>query len=537
MRSRDDSSIFPMMDILLRRPWLLLSALIIICYANSLSGPFLWDDLRTVVENPVIRGTENIPLVFQTSVFGTPMDATKFYRPLVTLSLFINYTIGGLNPLNYHITNILLHIANTLLVFAILKRLKLTETRALIVSTLFAIHPMGIEVVTFVSGRSDALASCFMLLCIFAFLKSSKNWKWLMLSAASFLCALLSKESAVITPAILLLIVLLFEQQRSKPKIITAISCILLAVCYTTLRITAATGAIHGALSLIAESTLWERILTLPAILFTYARILLWPWPLHMEYHFVTQSILAPSVLFFIAFLMLGTAYYILRRSEEAKKLRSYYLFWLAWIALTLAPVLHIPLAQTSTVREHWLYLPSIGAFVLLTGLPVWKKLSQKSLMIMLTVIILILGGTTIDRNLDWLDPVRLYEHDLQYEPQSFLMWNNLGTEYYQKGRRAEAKHAFEMAITQSPNESYGIAYNNYGVILDDEAQTERAMDFYRKSIELSDYELGYSNLAKSYISQGKPSEAKLVVEKGLEANPYSTRLQQLYVQLSNNPQ
>lgn len=127
---------------------------------------------------------------------------------------------------------------------------------------------------------------------------------------------------------------------------------------------------------------------------------------------------------------------------------------------------------------------------------------------------------TSVLRNRDWSDPLRLYEHDVALEPRSFLLHNNLGVAYFRQGRQDEAKTEFLRAIRESPGGAYDVAYNNVGVIYENEGRLDAAESAFRQSIRLNGYELAYTNLARIYLRQGRMSDARSVAEEGARRYP-----------------
>lgn len=510
-------------DYLFRQKWIapvLLVLLIVAAHANGTTGPFLWDDLEIVVNNPIIRSWDNISSIFTASVFGNVAGGNEFYRPLVTLSFLLNYQFAELAPFTYHLVNMLLHIGSTLLLYGLLPKLQLSKAQALFVSAVFAVHPIGIEVVTFVSGRSDAVASFFMLLAIFAYVQP-KQW-WLVVCGASLGAALLSKESAVTIPPLLLLISYFYPKQRSKAKWTTAAVLFLIAAAYALQRISGLDDG-TGSLSWIAQASITERLLTVPYALLAYLRITFWPNPLHMEYHTVVTSLTHWSIwlsvsIFAIVLAVIRLPILGFRMTNTELRIPT---FWLLWFFIGLAPVLNIIAPQTSTVREHWLYIPAISLYVLVAKLSFWKKADADNLCIAAISVITALGLLTYERNRDWLNPLQLYTNDVQLEPRSFTLWNNAGTQYFAAGNMAAAEQAFTKAITESPGEQYAVAHNNLGVIAQNKGEYQRALQLYLRSIELTQYQLGYANAIELLTQLGQLEQAEALRKQAQQQHPF----------------
>ena len=176
--------------------WLLpLTGLTLLIYANSLSNGFVFDDVPLIQDNQQIRSLREVGAIF----------GRQGYRPVRTLTYALNYGLFGLQPFYFHLTNVLLHAANGVLVFLLLRRLLSGPRRALVGSLVFVSHPAQTAAVAYVSGRKDLLACGFIvagLLCFGAFRES--RWKWAFAaSMACFALALFSKEVAVVFPLLL----------------------------------------------------------------------------------------------------------------------------------------------------------------------------------------------------------------------------------------------------------------------------------------------------------------------------------------------
>ena len=203
--------------------WLAVGLIIIlglIAYANSFSNPFMWDDENLIVTNPYIKNIQLVKNLFTKDLaFGTQFS--NFYRPLQSLSFELDYYLWGLNPFGFHLTNLLLHIACALVIYFLFCLIfPAAKSIGLITALLFLVHPIQTEAVTYISGRADPQASLFMLLSIFFYIKHSlktrpKNRPYLLASVVCFILALLSKETALILPLLILLFELCFLRDSS----------------------------------------------------------------------------------------------------------------------------------------------------------------------------------------------------------------------------------------------------------------------------------------------------------------------------------
>src|SRR3990167_2871458 len=190
---------------------ILLIAVPIIAYTNSLQNTFVYDDVFTITDNYFIRNWGNFPAFFTDDYFKYSGEAT--FRPVVTLSYFIDYSLWHLNPAGFHLTNILLHAVNVVLVYLLVSAVSRSRTASFLTSILFALHPILTEAVNGISYREDLLTTTFFLSSILLFIQSairnpqSKIRNYLYpLSLFSYLLALCSKEVAITLPLIIFLL-------------------------------------------------------------------------------------------------------------------------------------------------------------------------------------------------------------------------------------------------------------------------------------------------------------------------------------------
>jgi len=485
-------------------------------YINSIKNPFIWDDEEIVVSNELILDFKNLPKMFKSDVFGSPIKSGGFYRPLQTFSYSIDYKIFGMNPSGFRAINITIHSLNALLVFLLLKKLKIKMLFAFAISAIFAVHPVNIESVSYISGRGDAMFLFFSLLSFILYIKGSEK-KICYLPSALFFCgAIFSKESAIVLPFVMLAhSVLVSKNKNIKTKILFPCFMILISCAYAYARFSG--GGIKGssALSIISDASIYERISTAPRIVINYIYLLVFPNNLHMEYIFLEKSVFNPYFILGTPFI-LSLSYLAILKSKSKRKA----IFFLAWFFVGLGPFYNIILPLSSSLREHWIYFSEIGFFAIVAIAleKLWRKNKKTKIALsaIFFVFITFLSVTTILRNKVWASPIKLYENDLALEPNSFLLHNNLGVEYFRAKDFVNAKKSFENSINSSPRKSYDIAHNNLGAVYEKFGDINKAIENYEKSVEYGDYELAYQNLGGAYIKKQEYEKASQILEKGL---------------------
>ena len=496
---------------------------VFLVYKNSLHNPFLWDQEITIVGNPIIKSFDNLPYVFKTDIFGDQISSISYYRPLAVISYMLDYRFCKLDPYGYHLTSIFFHAFNAFLVFLVMARLGIKRQAAFIASLIFAVHPVNSESVDYLIN-DDMLATMFSLVSFLFYIRFKEGNKLSALfSVAAYVLAILSKEWAVVVPFILLAYSFLFPPvKRSTAKHsfkpdAPLIFLLLISAAYVILRVKFIAAASRGSLSLIAYASLYERALTFPRIILTYLGLLLVPFNLHMEYHFVTKSPIDIYVLAgvpFLAILAFCAIKYVKNMLRQNNAVAKLLIFFILWFFLALAPFYNIIVSLHSTVLEHWVYFPGIGfiASAALVALELFGKLTSNTAKTLsataLALALCCYGAHTVKRNSEWSDPLSFYLHDLKLEPESFVLLNNVGVIYFRAGMMEKAKKAFTEAINVSPGKKYDVAYNNLGVIYENENSLGAAINLYADSIRLNNYVLAYANLARAYLRIGKINEA-----------------------------
>jgi tetratricopeptide (TPR) repeat protein len=462
-----------------------------LAYANSLDVGFHFDDDHTIVANPFVRDLRYVPQYFHRPDLFSALPGHAMYRPMVLLSYALDYRWGGYDPLSWRLTAIALHSLCAVGVFltaaAAAARLNPRPSRArtrgaLVAALLFAAHPALTETVDYASARSALLAGTFVVWAFLAHLLATGHRSrpgrtaLLGLSLLLFALGLLSKEIAIVFPALLLVVAWLEGRGY-----LAALPAIGIAVLYLLLRrevlgtavvdfaarahaVAHADPGSGGARTVL--DNLWTQARVVPA----YVCLLLWPKGLCIDrYVRESHSPLEPQVLLGLALIatLLGLAFRT-RRTHAVASLG------LLWFLVALGPESSIiPLNQV--MNEHRLYLPAIGfaiAVSVLVGrragrpapLPVVPAPALPRLEIaraplalpgipMALAAVAILLGLTWKRNEDWRDPVRLWTSAVEVSPMSNGAWNALGVALRARGDAKGALAAFERARDLAPTE------------------------------------------------------------------------------------
>lgn len=500
---------------------------VIIPYLNSLHNPFIWDEEVMIVGNPIIKDWKRLPDVFKTSIFGSPIKASGFYRPVYTLSFMLDYSLWQLNAAGYHLFNMLLHILNGIFLYVLLTRLRLRRRIAWLASLLFVLFPINCHVVALVAGRIELILGLLSLLCVISFLDSAEKQKSCFLGAIIlFISSLFTKESALMLPFITLSYALIFLEKDKRRRTILPLAVLMGALfIYSALRYLFLGNPLHETLSLINEASFLERLYTFPRIILTYMQVTVMPVVLKSEYHFVAHTFRDPYV--WLGAIGLALIFYLTLKSLKPGR---HALFFSCWFLIGLAPYSNLIIPLHATLMEHWGYLSSMGLAVLMSMAisNIAEKILRWQRRVFVTAIAALMifyAVRIIERNKEWKDPFILYQRDSKREPDSFLLHCNLGVEYFRKGMVEDAKKEFILSNKVSPSENYDVACNNLGVIYAREGRISDAVSCYKQSIALNNYALAYANLGELYNGFKMHKDAVSVLEEGARLNPLNIEI------------
>ncbi len=504
-------------------PWLLIVAGGLV-YANSLRGAFLFDDL-TIVEDRGIRSLANL---------STVLGDTN--RPIVKLSLAVNYAIGELDVTGYHGVNIAIHILAALTLFGIVRRTLLTEPLrdrfgrsapwlAFAVALLWLLHPLQTQAVTYIIQRSEALMGLFYLLTLYCVIRCAQErhrYIWGIAAVAACALGMGTKEVMVTAP----LVVLLYDRTFLAGSFMKALRqrrgvYVGLAVTWGLL------FWLVGIESLFKEHTSagfglktvtpMAYALTQPGVILHYLRLTVWPHPLCLDYGWPVAegmtAIVPPTIV--IVVLLLVTAWALWRRS------------WLgfvgAWFFLILAPTSSIMPINDAAV-EHRMYL-SLAAVAVLVVIAAHQVLARTGAArhwiacVLLVAVAASLGLATARRNRDYRSAESIWQKVVDVAPHNSRGHYNLGLVLRSQGKLDGAISHYRHALWLDPDSPE--AHINLGVALRSQGRADEAVSHYRRAIQLRpDHALAHNNLGVELQSQGKLDEAIRHYRRAMRAKP-----------------
>lgn len=538
----------------------LIIIIIALAYSNSLTNSFIWDDYLVIVNNDFIKSFKNFPAVFSKN-YLTPFikagccyfpdyaagSGESSYRPVVTLSYFIDYFIWKLNPSGYHVSNLLLHILNAAVLFVFIGFITKNKKLALLSSLIFSLHPVNSEAVNVISFREELLAFLFYLSSFSLYVKANdcigrkKNYRYLC-SITLFFLALFSKEMAVTLPFMLVLYDWTFfpagknssrevippdkSQKRFNYFKLRYAGYVAVLLFYLIVRFFLIVNTEEPAAAYQGGS-FYTNFLTMTDVFATYMKWFLFPVNIHIVLPEVRAlavfSLFAPRVLVSMVLVVIYITW-AMKIRQIAKEIS----FAMFWIVITLLPVSNI-LPLPNFMAARYLYIPAVGfAFLFSALLFKLVKLKNNSIPAGFSralagcLIILVLTGyfvITIVKNAVWKNNMSLWSEVVKDYPDNALVHHNLGEGFKEYGMVESAVDEYKKAITLNPQ--LVIAYNKLGELLGNMQRYEEAVSYFKQSIEVDrGYPLSYNNLGVTYARMQKWEEAKQSWQKSLEIDP-----------------
>jgi tetratricopeptide (TPR) repeat protein len=426
----------------------------------------------------------------------------------------LDYHFWRLKPFGYHLTNIVLHAIAAILVYQLIKLLFFDFKLAFVTSLLFTIHPLQSEAVAYISGRPDSLAAIFILLSIYLFIKfrkipEPKKEFFYLGSLLAFCLALLSKELALVLPFALILCDSLPDKQKLRltlrKKILIYLPYVLLGAAYAFLRLKVLTFGSTKPVFSREYMPLFARILGFFKAFFVYLGLLAYPHNLHMNRAFELPQTYFQPLAFIGAFFLVLTVIFAIRSYRRYPLIY----FGIFWFIIFLFPQANLLLPMLTPLAEHFLYLPSIGFFLLL-GLGIQRlpqikfkrtALSSTGLIWVLFVVYCVfLESVTLKANQNWRDTATLWKNTLRFSPQSVIARNNLGAVYLSQHRLKAAEEELLIAKKLS-RRKYGEIYFNLGGVYFKEHKFDLAEKEFKQALEIAPNNLFIrTSLAKLYL-------------------------------------
>ncbi|CAB3400234.1 unnamed protein product [Caenorhabditis bovis] len=498
-------------------------------FLPSINGDFVFDDAESIVNNPIVNGQESIIKIFSRDFWGTPIQSPhshKSYRPLTTLTFWINRIVDS-GVTGYHIVNIVIHIANSLLVYHLTEKIGEIFTEfgevALPAATLFAVHPVHTEAVANITGRAELLMTFFVLISVIWFIQSSEDVRTFDIFLISLLSTFSKEQGCMIMP-ICTSLQLLQSGFTKKFR--------LLKLCFWFITISFLRFAINNfetaKFSKLDNPTAFLDSVILRGINYSYIwlyhlYLLILPTQLCFDYSMGCIPIitnewdlraLSPALL---SFIIIGSLLIISRLQNK----RSI-IFATSFGLLAFLPCTNLFFTVGFTIAERVLYLPSVG-FCILCGIIYGNVVKYfKSMEVIFVSILLLAGSKTYKRSEDWKNELSLYASGLTVCPSNAKIHYNLAKVLGDNGKLREAEHEYWKAIKLNP--TYEQALNNLGNILEKNGDSSTAELLLSRAVRLRPtFAAAWMNLGITQMNLNKFQESEKSFSISLKLRPESS--------------
>ena len=503
----------------------------LLAFARTLAYDFVWDDALLIQRSQRLQQWTSLPAVLGSHFWSEVHEGSHYYRPLVSLSFFLDVQAWGFNPMGFHLTNLLAHLATALAVLALARRLTGSVLAAAVAGVAFALHPIHTESVTFISGRTDVLATLFFLLALLGYVRWRHEGGPLAFagSLVAFFLGLAAKEVAVTLPLVLVLYDrMVGPKERGAGALARALARYAayggVVALYLVVRM-ASLGALVESDSG-TWGTLLTRVLTATKIVATYAWLTLVPFPAN-PYYVIVPVLWPPPTDWWAA---TGGLAVLLALTVWAAWRAPVWGFAAIWFWVTLIPSVGVDLlpVPTAIMAERFLYLPSVG-FCLLLAMGVRRLLGsgralaadQLRPLPALGLATLLLGYVllTLWRNEPWKDHYNLYSYMVEMSPESDLPHVNLALVHLPRGEVLEAYAHFKRGVEIAPQNARALVGLGLTETLlgNREGGLKHALEGAGQAPK-NPHVLAF--LAQLYLLRGEPEHAVTVYEESLRLHP-----------------
>ncbi|SVB39219.1 uncharacterized protein METZ01_LOCUS192073, partial [marine metagenome] len=490
-----------------------------IAYMQVLKYGFItsFDDTEYLTSNWNIKAgltKESIVWAFSTSYASN-------WHPVTWLSHMLDYEFYGLEPFGHHLTSLLFHIINTLLLFGVLLKMTGALWRSGLVAILFALHPLNVESVAWVSERKNVLSTFFLLLTLWAYVKyvDKKNARNYLLVVLFLVLGLMSKPMLVTLPFVLLLLdfwpLKRFGEVRPARLIFEKVPLFILLIgsCVATFIAQRSGGAIRFS----EFSSLYFRIANALVSYFEYLRNMLWPSGLSVFYPHPGNALPIWKPLACTIVLVVVTIWVV----KEIRRAPYLAVGWF-WYLGTLVPVIGIVQVGEQAMADRYTYVPLIGIFIAIAwSLPEQIKTGKEKLLPILSgIVISLLIALTWIQVSHWKNSITLFKHAINVTDTKYLgvatIHAFLGDAYHREGELGIAISEFKKSLDLDPANLYSL--NNLAATLAEQGNLKEGLSYAQKLSRLQpDYTPGLITMGNILEETGKLDQAQIYYEQVLE--------------------
>jgi hypothetical protein len=486
-----------------------------------------WDDVQNCFRPELLQPTlSSLVSLCRTPFMHTYMPFTQLCWWLAAAISKIVHPPEMLAAWMFHSLNLIGHVLSVLVGFAVLKSLAQDRRAAFVGALAFAVHPLQVEPVAWISALNVVLGGLFTLITIWQYVLSasaqsaSKRNVHLGLALIAFAIAVLSKATAVAAPAVLLVIDRMILRRDWKKISLSLLPFFLLALACAVWTSRFQTGAL-------VKPVAWPMrpLIALDAVTFYLYKLIVPLW-LAIDYGRTPQFVLERPWLFALGAIPIGLAIWLFFMRKRAPLLVAAAIIFLLGL-LPILGLLPFDFQQKSTVADRYMYLPMFGVALAIAWLATRYRRVH--------VLYVLLGIWTLLSMMQvqtWRNSMVLYQQQVAVRPGVSLGHGNLAIELAKVGQYADAEREFVIAETQFPNVE---VFHNHAKMLEDSGRYPEAARYYWRAImQLPERSSNWSNFARTLAASGEPSEAQKAYRKALELDPQN---QEAIDALANHPQ
>jgi len=494
--------------------------LTLMVYSNALKNEFLvnWDDDGYILNNPTVQqlNKESVKEIFTSFHMGN-------YHPLTTLVYALEFKWFKFIPKSYHFINLLFHLLNVGLVYLFIKGLTKKNIVALITCALFALHPMHVESVAWVSELKDVLYTFFFLLSLIFYLRFSdnKHFTSYVVSLLLFVLSLLSKSAAVVLPLVLILTDYIQNKKIEIKSLMLKMPFFLLSLLFGIIALKSQDAqAQHLTPDYSAVNSFFVGTYALSVYIFKFFI----PLQLSAFYpHPVLNGSSLPLLYYLSPLLIAAFVYAVFRIVKDKKAV----LFGMLFLFVTIVLVLQFFPVGGAIVAERYTYVPYIGlAFIFACHFEyVYNKLRDNRAMLTsaLAVIVILFSVLSFSRTSVWANGITLFDDVIEKTPDAFYAYHSRGIAYYYAGNYTESLKDYNKAIEL--NKSYGLTFYNRGLTQMMLKNNKDAQSDFTRTIELiPTHDQAYNDRAIATYNLGQFDDAIKDYSKSIALNPENTK-------------
>lgn len=506
--------------------FLFLFAICLIVYFNTLSNDFLYDDDHLIVNNTYIKNIMTLPNIFLVDFFHfAPLHPVSYYRPIPILTHALEYKIWRLNPYGYHLTNIVLHALNSYLVYLLIFLLFGNFNLALLSGTLFCLHPAHSTTVSLIFNRGDLLLFFFGTVSIISYIlfRRLSKFKYYLLSLICFSLSMFTKENAILLLPLLCLCLYCagLIKEKANLKYLSAFAICYLLYLYLRLILLKIPFPRYDTYQ-VYNFDFFFAFSNFLKIVMNYLKLLI--FPLGLYYHHGIDPITALSGKIFLVFIFLVSMISLFIWGVKNKK--GILVFGMAWFALGISYVIkamHTFGFNQLAMMEHWLYLASIGFFVVIAD--IFNKLFKRAAKIAIALFVSLLffwSILTIRYNSFGKGEILFYQYILANSTKDVDAHFNLANTFLELNNYASAEKNFKIALSIDPHApATPDIYLGLGNVYFKKNDFNEAQKWYKMALEyIPTFAEAWNNLGLAYKKQGKKQEVYDAFQKALSYKP-----------------